>query len=103
MLKPADHLLKLEYKKLRNELKSVLRFSELNHYSDVLEHHKCDFHKTWNVPKDILGKDENNFKRKIKFLVNGNYITDIIEIANSFNHFVCVNWTRTSKKYCEYC
>ena len=75
------------FKKLRNELTSALRNSELNHYSDDLELHKRDFHKTWNVLKVILGKDGNNSKRKIKFLVNGNYITDSIEIANSFNIF----------------
>ena len=60
MLNPDDHLLKLEYKKLRNELTSALRNSELNHYSDDLELHKRDFHKTWNVLKVILGKDRNN-------------------------------------------
>ena len=102
MLNPADHLLKVEYKKLRNELTSALRNSELNHYSDDLELHKRDFHKTWNVLKVILGKDGNNSKRKIKFLVNGNYITDSTEIANRFNIFFCVNWTRTCKKYCKY-
>ena len=37
MLKPADHLLKLEYKQLRDEFTSVLRPSELNHYGDDLE------------------------------------------------------------------
>ena len=87
MLNPADHLLKVEYKKLRNELTSALRNSELNHYSDDLELHQRDFHKTWNVLKVILGKDGNNSKRKIKFLVNGDYITDSIEMANSFNIF----------------
>ena len=89
MLNPADHLLKVEYKKLRNELTSALRNSELNHYSDDLELHKRDFHKTWNVLKVILRKDGNNSKRKIKFLVNGDYITDSIEIANSSIFFLC--------------
>ena len=89
MLTPADHLLKLEYKKLMNELTSALRNSELNHYSDDLELHKRDFHKTWNVLKVILGKDGNSSKRKIKFVVNGSYITDSIEIANIFNIFLC--------------
>ena len=97
MLNPADHLLKVEYKKLRNELTSALRNSELNHYSDDFGLHNRNFHKTWNVLKVILGKDGNNSKRKINFLVNGNYITDSIEIANSFNIFFCVNWTRTCK------
>ena len=67
MLNPADHLLKVEYKKLRNKLTLAPRNSELNHYSDNLELHKRDFHKTWNVLKVILGNDGNNSKRKIIF------------------------------------
>ena len=91
MRNAADHLFKQEYKKLRNELISALRNSELNHYSYDLELYKRDFHKSWNVLKVILGKDRNNSKRKIQFLVNGNYITDSIEIANNFKYFFCVN------------
>ena len=87
MLSPADHLLKLEYKKLRNELTLALRNSELNHYSDDLELHKRDFHKTWNVLKVIIGKDGSNSKLKIKILVNGNYIKDSINILTVLTFF----------------
>ena len=67
MLNPAEHLFKQEYKKLRNELISALRNSELNHYSYDLELHKRDFHKSWNVLKVIHRKNRNNSKRKIQF------------------------------------
>ena len=59
----------------------------MTHCSDDLELHKWNFHKTWNVLKVISGKNGNNSKCKINFVVHGNYITDSIEIANNFNIF----------------
>ena len=35
----------------------------------------------------IIGKDANNLRPKLKFQVNDKYITDSLEIANSFNEF----------------
>ena len=35
----------------------------------------------------IIGKDANNLKPKLKFQVNDKYVTDSLEIANSFNEF----------------
>ena len=87
ILHPDDQLLRVKYKKLRNELTSLLRNSEINHYSDELELHKSDLHKTWGIMKTIIGKDSNNSKSSLKFQVNGKCITDSLEIANSFNNF----------------
>ena len=83
ILHPDDQLLRVKYKKLRNELTSLLRNSEINHYSDELELHKSDLHKTWGIMKTIIGKDSNNSKSSLKFQVNGKCITDSLEIANS--------------------
>ena len=33
------------------------------------------------------GKDVNNLKPKLQFQVNDKYVTDSLEIANSFNEF----------------
>ena len=87
ILHPDDQLLRVKYKKLRNELTSLIRNSEINHYSDELELHKSDLHKTWGIMKTIIGKDSNNSKSSLKFQVNGKCITDSLEIANSFNNF----------------
>ena len=91
LLNPCDQLLNLKYKKARNELTSTLRNTELKYYSDELELNISDLHKTWGVLRNILGKDDNNSKRKIKLHDNGICITDSLEIANCFNdYFVSV-------------
>ena len=46
ILHPDNQLIRVKYKKQRNELTSLLRNSEINHYSDDLELHKSDLHKT---------------------------------------------------------
>ena len=66
---------------------SYMRNSEINHYSDDLELHKSDLHKTWGFLKTIIGKDRNNLKNSLRFHVNGKCITGSLEITNSFNHF----------------
>ena len=80
LLNPCDQLLNLKYKKVRNELTSTLRNTELKYYSDELELNISDLHKTWGVLRNILGKDDNNSKRKIKLHANGNCITDSLEM-----------------------
>ena len=87
MRNPDDQQLNLKYKTLRNELTSALRNSELKHYSTELELNKFDLHKTWGVLRVIIGKDANNLKPKLQFQVNDKYVTDSLEIANSFNEF----------------
>ena len=44
-------------------------------------------HKTWGVLRVIIGKDAYNLKSKLKFQVNDKFVTDSLEIANSFNEF----------------
>ena len=84
---PSDQLLNLKYKKTRNELTSTLRNTELKYFSDELELNKSDLHKKWGVLRTILGKDDNNSKRKIKLHVKGKCITDSLQIANYFNNY----------------
>ena len=87
MRNPDDQQLNLKYKTLRNELTSALRNSELKYYSNELELNKSDLHKTWGVLRVIIGKDANNLKPKLQFQVNDKYVTDSLEVANSFNEF----------------
>ena len=102
ILNPDDQQLRVKYKNQRNELTSLLRNSEINHYSDDLELHKSDLHKTWGILKTIIVKDRNNLKSSLRFQVNGKCITDSLEIANSFNHF-CLRWTQSCSEYHFYC
>ena len=67
ILHPDDQLLRVKYNKQRNEFTSLLRNSEINHYSADLELHKSDLHKTWRIMKTIIGKDSNNLKSRLKF------------------------------------
>ena len=87
LLNPSDQLLNLKYKKTRNELTSTLRNTELKYFSDELELNKSDLHKKWGVLRTILGKGDNNSKRKIKLHVKGKCITDSLQIANYFNKY----------------
>ena len=91
ILNPDNQQLRVKYKKQRNELISLLRNSEINHYSDDLELHKSALHKTWGILKTLIGKDRNNLKSSLRFQVNVKCTTDSLEIANSFNQiFVSV-------------
>ena len=62
ILHPDDQQIRVKYKKQGNELTSLLRNSEINHYSDDLELHKPDLHITWGIMKTITGKNSNNLK-----------------------------------------
>ena len=56
ILNPGDQQLCVKYKKLRTELTSSLRNSELKYFSDDLELNKSDLHKTWGTMKKLLAK-----------------------------------------------
>ena len=67
ILNPGDQQLCMKYKKLRNELTSSLRNSELMYFSHDLEMNKSDLHKAWGTMKKIIGKDANYSKKKKTF------------------------------------
>ena len=79
--------LAIDYKQKRNQTISDLRNAEISYYSNQLEVNKNDMGKSWKVLKSIIGKGNNNMKRKMRFNINGTIVTDCQTIANGFNDF----------------
>ena len=76
------------YKKHKNENLSRQRKAEREYYRDQFEIHKNDLKKSWNIIKDIIGKENKHTSKKhTTFLINNHYITDTQTIANSYNDY----------------
>lgn len=72
-----------EYKKV---LIRTLRAAELNHNSELLNQNKHNLRKSWDIMKQILGKNSKPMKNE-EFENNGEIISDMNTIANEFNNF----------------
>ena len=67
---------------------SLQRKAERNYYKEQLEINEHDLRKSWNVIKDIIGKEGKNKQNKYaKFIIDNKTSTDSYEIANHFNNF----------------
>ena len=86
-------------KKNRNKVISLQRKAERNYYKEQLEINEHDLRKSWNVIKDIIGKEGKNKQNKsAKFIIDNKTSTDSYEIANHFNnYFLNVGTNLTSK------
>ena len=51
-------------KKIRNKVISLQRKAERNYYKEQLEINEHDLRKSWNVIKDIIGKEGKNKQNK---------------------------------------
>ena len=74
------------YKRYRNKLNQLLRSAERKHYHDLLNEHKSNIRKSWQIIKSIINKRKytpisNKFKDNDKVISDGNII------ANKFNNF----------------
>ena len=77
-----------KYKDYRNKLTKVLRIAERNHYTNLLELHKSNMRKSWNIIKEIIGKAKKKHnKKKIQFRINGKDEDNEEAIANAFNTY----------------
>jgi hypothetical protein len=77
----------LNYKKYRNSLKTVLRFSERQHYHTILRENQNNMRKTWQTIKDIIHTKKSNNQKSTAFKINGNLTEDANAIASHFNSF----------------
>ena len=85
------------YKRYRNKLNQLLRSAERKHYHDLLNEHKSNIRKSWQIIKSIINKRKytpisNKFKDNDKVISDGNII------ANKFNNFfinVCKTLAKT--------
>ena len=85
--KGIDHNKKYEkYKAYRNKLNHLLRSAERKHYQDLLNEHRCNIKKLWQIIKAVINKRKHKAVCT-KFKCNDITITDGKDIANRFNNF----------------
>ena len=75
------------YKVAKKALQSLLRNTEITHFSNQLEINKTDIDKTWKVINVILGLGRNKCRKQFNFLIDNEYVTDSLQIANVLNNF----------------
>lgn len=71
-----------DYKRLLNRL---LRITEREYYQNLLDKHKRNIKKIWNILKEVINKKSRNVTNY--FYVNNELTKDKNTIANSFNNF----------------
>ena len=75
------------YKSYRNKLKTILKKSEKQHYSDLLAANKSNIKKTWQIIKSIVNKNKmKKINSKFK-LPDGSVTENKLLISNKFNDF----------------
>ena len=73
------------YKKYRNKLNHVIRFSKKNYFNDKFNNCKNNAKGTWSIINELLNKRSSNSVSS--FSDGDNPVTDPKTIANSFNDF----------------
>ena len=76
-----------KYKKYKNKLTKILRFSEKEYFDKILEEQKNNITGTWKILNDIIGKKKNMSSFPETFKHNNKYLKNKKDISNGFNHF----------------
>ena len=76
-----------DYKSYRNRLNRLQKLAERKHYMELLNLHKSDLKKTWNVIKDVINKSKKRKSNKVTFTINNKPVEDEGIISDSFNEF----------------
>ena len=92
---PTEHN-RTSYNTYRRRLQNLLREAEKHHFSSLLEQHRNNMKKTWIVIKEAIGIEKQRRMGK-NFNINGNSVTDPIDIANSFNKYFATVGTELAK------
>ena len=81
--------LKIEekYKRYKNKLTAILRFSEKQYYTQLLSKYRDNVKKTWCVLNDVIKKKNNISTLPREFVSDNKIIKGKTEIANGFNDF----------------
>ena len=83
----SDDILMEAYKETQKALQSSLKNTEITYFSNQLESNKTDIGKTWKVINVILGLGRNKCRNQLSFLIDNEYVTDSLQIANALNNF----------------
>ena len=76
-----------KYKKYKNKLTAILRYSAKQHYSNILELNKMNMKETWKILNTVINKKEKGSQYPTQFNDDERKVTSNIDIANGFNRF----------------
>ena len=76
-----------KYKKYKNKLTAILRYSEKQHYSDMLELNKMNMKETWKILNTLINKKKKSSQYPTQFNDDARKVTGNFDIANGFNRF----------------
>ena len=68
-------------------LKKSIRLSKKTYYENSFSKFRSDIKKTWQVIKEVIGKNNKTNDYPEFFEINRNKVSDISQIANEFNQF----------------
>ena len=78
---------KMNYKRHRNALTSLMRTTERRYNEDQLELYKNDLRKVWKIMKEVIGKTNDSRKQDLEMFVDGSISKDPKTIVNAFNDY----------------
>jgi hypothetical protein len=76
----------VKYKIYRNNLNTILRKAERDHYHELLIENKSNMRKSWKVMKTIINKNKK-INKTPKFFIRNQMTSDNETIAEAFNSF----------------
>ena len=86
LLKDYNTLNEITYKRYKAHLNKLMRSLEKKYYLELLDTHKFNMKKTWDVIKEVINSKSSSTKQST-FEHNGNLINDPLEISNRFNNY----------------
>ena len=75
---------KMNYKRHRHALTSLMRTTERRYNEDQLELYKNDLRKVWKIMKEVIGKTNDSRKQDLEMFVDGSISKDPKTIVNAF-------------------
>ena len=75
------------FKAYRNKLTAILRQAEKDYYSTLLNQHRSDIKKTWNIINNCIQHGKKSKSYPETFKVGEKLTNDPKQIANGFNNF----------------
>ena len=75
------------YKRYRNKLNIILKCAEKQHFTDLLNSHKDNKNKSWQIIENIVNRNKTRKMQDVFKLSDGTIILDGTLISNKFNEF----------------
>jgi hypothetical protein len=85
---PSEENIK-KYKDFNRVYRSLIRKSKADYYEQKFTEYSNNMKKTWDLIRDILGKQKKDFVFPETFFHEGNIYTGNDDISNGFNDFFC--------------